>query len=67
MSGTIEEAGGEIRIGRRRRSESETDRSSHSSRRNHVRNTGELWPSGRQINENGLSVDVRAASNVPEP
>ena len=34
MAGTIEEVGGEIRIGRRRRVESETDQSSRGRERN---------------------------------
>ena len=55
MAGTVGKVGGEIRTGRRRRAESETDQSSRPRRRNHVRSTGEPQPRGRQINENGLS------------
>ena len=55
MAGTIEEVGGETRIGRRRRVESEADYSSRPRGRNHVRNTGEPRPCGKHINGNGLS------------
>ena len=41
MTDTIEEVGGEIRIGRRKRAESETDCSSRPRGSNHVRSTGE--------------------------
>ena len=39
MTGTLGKVGGKIRIGRRRRVESETDCSIHPRGRNHVRNT----------------------------
>ena len=49
MAGTIGKIGREIRTGRRRRAESETDCCSHPRGRNHVRSTGE--PQGHVANK----------------